>query len=113
MQETDATKMNNTVLSNADKKHSISWYHVLGLTMINKSKSLNIVRNVAVGEGAIARHRVVGGVSARHRQSTPGSADVHHGLDDERIRSSPCNQRTRFEKSLLTNCRAVRKWQTQ
>ena len=48
-QETDATDLNNAVLKKADKKHSSSLYDVLGLTMTDESKSLKIVRNVAVG----------------------------------------------------------------
>ena len=58
-QETDATNLNNAVLSNADKKLSSSLYYVLGLTMTYESKSLKIVRNVAVGEGAIALHKLL------------------------------------------------------
>ena len=58
-QETDATNLNNAVLSNADKKLSSSLYYVLGLTMTDESKSLKMVRNVAVGEGAIALHKLL------------------------------------------------------
>ena len=48
------------MLSAADKKLSSSLYYVLGLTMTDESKSLKIVRNVAVGEGAIGLHRLLG-----------------------------------------------------
>ena len=57
--ETDVANLNNAVLSTADKKLSSSLYFVLGLTMTDESKSLKIVRNVAVGEGAIALHRLL------------------------------------------------------
>ena len=59
VQETDAANLNNAVLSSADKKLSSSLYYVLGLTMTDESKSLKIVRNVAVGEGAIALHKLL------------------------------------------------------
>ena len=48
------------MLSTADKKLSSSLYYVLGLTMTDESKSLKIVRNVAVGEGGISLHRLLG-----------------------------------------------------
>ena len=43
----------------AEKKLSSSLYFVLGLTMTDESKALKIVRNVPVGEGAVALHRLV------------------------------------------------------
>ena len=49
----------NTVLSTADKKLSSSLCYVLGLPKTDESKSLKIVRNVAVGEGAIALLRLL------------------------------------------------------
>ena len=58
-QETDATNLNHAVLNNADKKLSSSLYYVLGLTMTDESKPLKIVRNVAVGDGAIAPHKLL------------------------------------------------------
>ena len=57
--ETDVANLNNAVLSAADKKLSSSLYYVLGLTMTDESTSLKIVRNVAVGEGAIALHSLL------------------------------------------------------
>ncbi len=51
--------LNNAVLSSAEKKLSSSLYSVLGLTMIDESKSRKIVRNVAAGEGAIALHKML------------------------------------------------------
>ena len=59
LQETGATILNNAVLSTADKRLSSSLYYVLGLTMTDESKSLKIMRNVAVGEGAIALHKLL------------------------------------------------------
>ena len=57
--EIDVAKLNNAVLSAAEKKLSTSLYYVLGLTMTDESKSLNIVRNVADSEGAIALHKLL------------------------------------------------------
>ena len=65
-QETDATNLNHAVFNNADKKLSSSLYYVLGLTMTDESKPLKIVRNVAVGDGAIAPHKLL---AAYHTQS--------------------------------------------
>ena len=89
--ETDVANLNNAVLSTADKKLSSSLYYVLGLTMTDESKSLKLVRDVAVGESL-----VVGGVSARH-----GSADVNIELVDSSDRSSHCNQRVGSENERL------------
>ena len=47
------------MLNHADKKLSSSLYDVLGLTVTDENKSLEIVRNVAVGEGAIALHKLL------------------------------------------------------
>ena len=58
-EEKEATKLTNTVLNHADKKLSSSLYDVLGLTMTDESKSLKIVRNVAVREVAIALHKLL------------------------------------------------------
>ena len=57
--ESGATRLTNTTLNNADKKLSSSLYYVLGLTMTDESKTLKIVHNVAVGEGAIALHKLL------------------------------------------------------
>ena len=57
--ETDATKLNNAVWNNAHKKLWSSLSHVLGLTMTDESKALKMVRNVAVGEGATALHKLL------------------------------------------------------
>ena len=98
MHESDATRLTNTTLNNADMKLSSSLYYVLGLTTTDEIKSLKTVRNVAVGEGAInCLAQVVGGVSARHRQSSPGFPDDDHELDESRDRSDHCNQRAGFE----------------
>ena len=59
IQETYTANLNNALLSTADKKLSSSLYNVLGRTMTDESKSLKIVRNVAVGEDAIALHKVL------------------------------------------------------
>ena len=61
------------MLNIADKKLSSSLYLVLGLTMIDESKSLKIVRNVSVGEGAIALHRLLA-------ESQPDMVNRHLGL---------------------------------
>ena len=90
-QETDATDLINAVLSNADKKLSSSLYCVLGLTMTDEH-----VAQDSTQCGSWRRRncssQVAGGVPARHRQSSLGSADVHElvGWSD---RSSHCNQR--------------------
>ena len=99
--ETDSTNLNNAVLSSADQKLSSSLYYVLGLTMTDESKSLKIVRNGAVGEGASCSSQVVGGVSARHRRSSQGSADVNHELVGSCDRSRHCNHRAGFENHCL------------
>ena len=57
--ESDATRLTKTTLNNADKKLSSSLHYVLGLTFTEESKSLMIVRSVAVGEGAIALHKLL------------------------------------------------------
>ena len=59
VQEIDATNLNNAVLNNVDKKLLSSLYNVLGLAMTDESKSLMIVRNVAVGESAIALNKLL------------------------------------------------------
>ena len=71
--ETDAANLNNAVLSTADKKLSSSLYFVLGLTMTDESKSLKTVRNVGVGKGAIALHKLL----AEHE---PDIVNRHLGL---------------------------------
>ena len=77
--ETDATKLNNSVWNNADKKLSSSLSYVLGLTVTDERMALKIVRNVAVGEGATALHKLLAqyqpDVVNRHL-----SADVNHEL---------------------------------
>ena len=78
LQENGATNLNNAVLSTADKRLSSSLYYVLGLTMIDESKSLKIVRNVVVGEGAIA-----GLAHARH------DADFCSGRKSDPIAALP------------------------
>ena len=45
--------------NNADKKLSSSLSSVLGRTMTDESKALKIVRNVDVGEGATALHKLL------------------------------------------------------
>ena len=57
--ETASTNLNNAVSSSADQTLSSSLYYVLGLTMTDESKSLRIVRNGAVGEGAVALHKLL------------------------------------------------------
>ena len=57
--ETDVANLHNAVLGAADKKLSSSRYYVFGLTMTDESKSLKIVRNLSVGEGAIAFHNLL------------------------------------------------------
>ena len=71
--ETVVANPNNAVLSTADKKLSSSLCFVLGLTRSDESKSLKIVRNVAVGEGAITLHRLL----AEHQ---PDIVNRHMGL---------------------------------
>ena len=71
--ESDATRMTNTVLKYADKKLSSSLYYVLGLTITDESKSLHMVRNVAVGEGAIASHKLLA-------EYQPDIVNCHLGL---------------------------------
>ena len=87
--ESDATRLTNTVLNNADKKLSSSLYYVLGLTMTDESKSLKIVRNVAVREGAIALHKLLA-------EYQPDIVNRHLGLlmrtMNSRDRSDHCNQ---------------------
>ena len=58
VQETDVTNLNNAVLSSAERLSS-SLYFVLGLTMTDESKSLKMVRNAAVGPGAMALHKLL------------------------------------------------------
>ena len=69
MHESDATRLTDTTLNNADKKLSSSLYYVLGLTMTDDSAQC----------GSWGRcncpAQVVGGVSGRDRQPSPGSAD--------------------------------------
>ena len=93
--ESDATRLTNTTLNNADKKHSSSLYYVLGLTMTDDSAQC----------GSWGRcnflAQVVGGVSARHRQSSLWSFDDDHELDDSCDRSDHCNQRAGFEDHCL------------
>ena len=72
-QEIDVTNLNNAVLSNADKKLPSSLYYVLGLTMTDERKSLKIVRNVAVGKGAIVLHKLLA-------EYQPGIVNRHLGL---------------------------------
>ena len=43
--ESDATRLTNTALNNADKQLPSSLYYVLGSTMTDESESLKIVRN--------------------------------------------------------------------
>ena len=69
--------------------------------MTDESKSLKIVRNVAVGERRDRSSQVVGGVSARDRQSSLGSIDVDNELVDSSDRSSHCNQRAGSENERL------------
>ena len=57
--ETDATKLTNTVTHSVHKMLSSSLYYVLGSIMTDESKSLKIVHNVAVAEGAIALHKLL------------------------------------------------------
>ena len=71
--EIDVANLNNAVFSAADRKLSSSLYYVLGLTMTDESKSLKIVRNVVVGEGAIALHRLL----AKYQ---PDIVNLHLGL---------------------------------
>ena len=111
-QVTDATALTNTALNDADKKLSSSLCYVLGLIITDESKSLNIVRNVAVGRRCSCSAQVVGGVSARHRQPSPGSVDDDHEMDDSRDRSDQQSM-SWIRKSLPTNCKAVIEWQTQ
>ena len=59
VQESDVANLNNAMLSNAEKKLSSSLYHELCLTMIDERKWRKIVRNVAVGEGAIALDKLL------------------------------------------------------
>ena len=59
VQETDAMKLTNTVMNSAHKKLSSSLYFVLASTITDESKSLKIVRNLAVAEGAIALHKLL------------------------------------------------------
>ena len=73
IRETDASNMTNAVLNTAEKKLSSSLYYVLGLTMIDESKSLKIVRNVAVGDAAIALHKLL-------TEYQPDIANRHLGL---------------------------------
>ena len=47
------------MLSTAEKKLSSSLFHMLGLTTTDESKSLKMMRNVAVGEGASALHKLL------------------------------------------------------
>ena len=101
MQETEATKLTDTVLNHADKKLSSSLYDVLGLTVTDESKSLIIVRNVAVGKGAIALHKLLVEYQPRHRQPSLGSAHDDHELDDSCDRSDHCCQRAGFENHCL------------
>ena len=89
--ESDATSLTHTVLNNVDKKHTSSLSYVLGLTTTDESKSLKIMRNVAVGEGAIALLKFLA-------EYQPDIVNRHLGLDDDnelddsRDRSDHCNQ---------------------
>ena len=98
-QETDAANLNNAVMSTADKKLSSSVYYVLGLTMTDESKSLKIVRNAAVGEGAIAVHKLLA-------EYQPDIVNRHLGLLMSTMNCSPdgsshCNQRVGSENQRL------------
>ena len=101
MQETEATKLTDTVLNHADKKLSSSLYDVLGLTVTDENKSLKIVRNVAVGEGVIAPHKLLVGYQ-------PDIVNRHLGLLMTTMnwtirvdRSDHCCQRAGFENHCL------------
>ena len=88
-QETDAANVNNAVLSTADKKLSSSLYYVLWSADDRREQ----VAQDSTHCGSRGRRdrcsQVVGGVSARHRQSSLGSADVNNELVDpsEQIQS--------------------------
>ena len=73
VQETDSTKLINVSMDTADKKLSSSLYYVHGLPMTDKSKSLKIVRDVSVLEGAIALHRLLA-------EYQPDVVNRHSGL---------------------------------
>ena len=90
VQETDATKLNNAVLSNAHKKLSSSLYYVLGLTMTDESKSLKTV-------GAIALHKLLAEYHSDIVNRHFGSADGNHELVDSSDGSSHRNQRVGSE----------------
>ena len=98
--ETDVANLNNAVLSTADKKLSSSLYYGLGLTMTDESKSLKIVRNVAVGDGAIALRRLLA-------EYQPDIVSRHLGLLMStlswsiRPTGSHCNQRVGSENERL------------
>ena len=74
---------------------------MLGLTLTDQSESLKIVRNVAIGEGASALHKLLAEYQPDIVKSSLGSADDDDELDDLHDRSDHCNQPAGFENHCL------------